>query len=324
VASEYSFAPLSPGDPGQVGRYPLRARLGAGGMGRVFLSFTPGGRAVAVKTLLPEAERDHRFVERFAREVCVAQQVDGHHVAQLLDAELGTKRPWLASAFVCGPTLQQLVDETGPLPAADTLLIGYDVARALKSIHAAGVVHRDLKPANVILDETGPKVIDFGIAKPPSATSDDDARLGTVPFMAPEQLRSEGVNVRSDVFALGCTLYFLATGRIVFAAENEPNLSGIAPMLRGVLRSLLARDPADRPTPADAATACADAIGPPRPGSYLNITQALPLIRERAEALHALQATQRPSGASTGTGWRVRLRSRPLGPVARGIAETRV
>lgn len=302
----FRFTPLQPGDPERVGRYPLSARLGKGGTSRVFLSFTPGGQPVAVKVIQPALGRDPQFAARFAQEVRVAQRVDGGHVARLLDADPDAPTPWLASAYVAGPSLQELVTDAGPLPATDVLLVTLGMARALISIHRAGAVHRDLKPANVLLDESGPKVIDFGIAKSLKDFSNTDAdadggavRIGTLPYMSPEQALGRYVTASSDVFSLGSTIYFLATGRKAFDAghelatvhrivREEPVLSDLDPRLRDIVRACLRKDPARRPTPAQATSMCLDALGQIPPGAYLNITQAAAAVRERTEALRAL------------------------------------
>lgn len=323
AVSEYAFrfAALQPDDPAQVGRYPLRARLGSGGMGRVYLSFTPGGLPLAVKVVAPALDQDPQAAERFAREVRVTQSVDGNHVARILDADVDAPRPWLASAYVPGPALDELVADTGPLPAADTLLIALGMARALTAIHAAGVVHRDVKPANVILDEAGPKIIDFGIVTSltePATADADAARIGTLPYMSPEQARGRPVGPSSDIFSLGSTIYFLATGRAAFDADDEfetvyriiheePDLSAVHPRLCRVLRACLAKDPKRRPTPVQVAAICADELGPLAPGAYLSISQATASIRARTDALRELLAessaeTRREPGPETEPG----------------------
>ena len=298
----FRFAPLQPRDPVRVGRYTLRALLGTGGMSRVFLAFTPGGQPLAVKVIQPALENDPKFTARFAEEVRVAQKVDSGHVARLLDADPDAPRPWLASAYVPGPSLQELVTDTGPLPTADALLLALGMAKALASIHRAGAVHRDLKPANVILDEAGPKVIDFGIAqrlKNTSTAEDGVVRIGTLGYMSPEQALGRRVAASSDVFSLGSTICFLATGRGVFEAErelatvhrivrDEPELSGLDRRLRKVVEACLVKNPARRATPAQAASLCLEALGPLTPGAYLNISQAADAIRGRSEALREL------------------------------------
>ncbi|HEX4791817.1 MAG TPA: protein kinase [Actinospica sp.] len=266
----YEFDPLEPRDPRSVGGYPLRARIGAGGMGRVYLSFTPGGRAVAVKLIRPEFAEDPEFRERFAREVAIAQRVNGIYIAQLIDAgtegggkggaEAGT--PWLASAYVPGPALGEVVAATGPVPPGTVLALAGRIAESLAAVHATGMVHRDLKPGNILLDETGPKVIDFGIVRAvaPTATGRSSHRtfIGSPPFMAPEQIRGQKISPATDVFALGATAYYLATGRSAFQADfadgvlyrvlhDEPDYEACPPQIRELIRACLRKDPGERP-----------------------------------------------------------------------------
>lgn len=159
------FSQLEPGAPTEVGRYRLYARLGAGGMGQVFLSFLPGGRPIALKVVRAEFSADPEFRRRFAQEARAAQQVNGIHIAQLLDADPEAATPWLATAYIPGPSLLEAVRLHGPLPVASVRRLIAGIAQALDAIHAAGLIHRDLKPANVILAADGPRVIDFGIAR---------------------------------------------------------------------------------------------------------------------------------------------------------------
>ncbi|MGI5231113.1 serine/threonine-protein kinase [Actinoallomurus sp. CA-142502] len=161
--------PLRPGDPRQVGPYRLTGRLGAGGMGEVFLGVSPGGRKVAVKLIRPEHASSPQFRARFAREVQAAQRVGGFHTAPVVDADPDAESPWLVTAFIPGPSLHRLVTEQGPLEPATVREMGAGLAEGLAAIHACGVVHRDLKPGNVIMAEDGPRVIDFGIARPDDA-----------------------------------------------------------------------------------------------------------------------------------------------------------
>lgn len=299
----FRFAPLRPTDPGRAGRHVLRARLGVGGMSKVYLAFTATGRPLAVKVLDPQWRQDARVAGCFAREALALQAIEGGHVARLIDADPQAPRPWLATEYVAGPSLEDLVTETGPLPAADALLVAHGIARALISIHRADVVHRDLKPANVILDEAGPKVIDFGIVqrggREPAATGGEGLRIGTLPFMSPEQALGRRVAASSDVFSLGSTLYFLATGRTPFEAgyapstlyrivHERPSVAGLDDRVARVVTACLAKDPAQRPAPADVAELCREATGPVPPGAHLDIAGAAAPIRERAAALHAL------------------------------------
>ncbi|MFF4196876.1 serine/threonine-protein kinase [Nonomuraea sp. NPDC001831] len=274
------FPPLTPDDPTSVAGYPLRARLGEGGMGRVYLSVSPGGRLLALKVVKPEYAADPEFRRRFRQEVQAAQRVQGAFTAPVVDADPDAAVPWLATAYICGPSLHQAVAEHGPLPPATVRRLVAGVAEALIGIHAAGLVHRDLKPSNVLLAEDRPKVIDFGIARAVDATclTHTGMRVGTPAFMTPEQVRGLPVTPATDVFALGQLAVFALTGRPAFGegpadvlfhriANEEPDLRGCPPDLAGPLARCLSRDPADRPAPAEvAALAGGSGVRRPVPG----------------------------------------------------------
>jgi serine/threonine protein kinase len=183
--------PLAEGDPGRVGAYRLQARLGAGGMGRVFLGRSPAGRAVAVKVVHAELARGPEFRARFRREVRAAQAVSGAFTAPVVAAGPDDDLPWLATAFVAGPSLSSLVTEAGPLPVEAAWGLAGGLVEALQAVHACGLVHRDLKPGNVLMAADGPRVIDFGIARAMEGTALTGSRiiLGTPAFMVPEQAR---------------------------------------------------------------------------------------------------------------------------------------
>src|SRR3954451_24370451 len=185
------FTPLSGVDPHEVGGHRLTALLGSGGMGRVYLSFTPGGRPLALKVMRAEIADDREFRRRFRQEVHAAQQVQGIYTAPVVDADADAPVPWLATVYVPGPSLQDAVAEHGPLPLASLWRLLAGTAEALLDIHRVGLIHRDLKPGNVLLAEDGPRVIDFGIAHAVDATSHTQTgiRVGTPAFMAPEQIR---------------------------------------------------------------------------------------------------------------------------------------
>src|ERR1700731_2230112 len=162
--------PLAEGDPAEIAGYLLKGRLGAGGMGRVYLAFTPGGRPVALKVVRPELGDDQAFRDRFRQEIQAAQRVHGLYTAQLLDGDPDATPAWLVTAYVAGPSLQHAVADHGPMPEPSVFLLMAGVAEALQAIHTVGVVHRDLKPSNVLLAPDGPRVIDFGIARALEAT----------------------------------------------------------------------------------------------------------------------------------------------------------
>ena len=253
--------PLAADDPRVIGEYRLRAQLGAGGMGRVYLGLSPAGRAVAIKVVHPDLASDADFLRRFGQEVAAARAVSGIYTAPVVASGLNERPPWLATAFVPGPPLDQVVEENGPLPeqALWPLLAG--LVEALQAIHACGVVHRDLKPANVLLATDGPRVIDFGIARAADGTSLTAAGVvfGTPGFMSPEQAEGRGAGPASDVFALGCVVAYAAAGMGPFGTGTaaailyrvvhaDPVLDGVPPRLRAVIAACLAKDPAARPS----------------------------------------------------------------------------
>ncbi|MEU5984877.1 serine/threonine-protein kinase [Streptomyces sp. NPDC047434] len=213
--------PLVPGDPRRIGPYRLLGRLGSGGMGRVYLARSEGGRTVAVKVVHEEHASDQRFRARFRREVEAVRKVGEHFTAPVLDADPEADRPWVATGFVPGPLLEQVVRGHGPLPAESILALADGLLKALRGIHGAGILHRDLKPSNVMLTVEGPRVIDFGIARAlePSVDSlltSTGLVAGSPGFMAPEQVRGESLGPAADVLALGCVLMYAATGRLPF------------------------------------------------------------------------------------------------------------
>ncbi|GAA4864211.1 serine/threonine-protein kinase [Kitasatospora terrestris] len=258
------FRPLLAEDPAEVGGYRLYARLGAGGMGRVYLSYTPGGRPVALKVVRPEFAEDAEFRRRFAQEVLNARRIHGLYTAQVIDSGLDAEAPWLVTAYVPGPSLQQVVREHGALPVRTVLLLLGGIAEALQAIHGVGVVHRDLKPANVLIAGDGPRVIDFGIARAADATAltGTGFRIGSPAFMAPEQAQGHPVTPATDVFALGALAAYVAGGVPPFGegpetavlyrvVHEEPVLDGVPAELRGLLLRCLAKRPEDRPAPAE-------------------------------------------------------------------------
>jgi serine/threonine protein kinase len=254
---------LQPGDPQLIGPYRLRGRLGAGGMGRVYLGLSPGGRPVAVKVIRGDLAQDPEFLARFRREITVARKVSGLFTAPVIDADLDGPVPWLATAYVPGPSLADAVSQHGPLPAGSVLALAKGLAEGLKAIHAAGVVHRDLKPANVLLAEDGPRVIDFGISRAveSSALTHTGLVVGSPGFMSPEQAEGRLVGPPSDIFSLGAVLAFAATGQGPFGAGSTPalvyrvvhslpNLEYLPGEVRPLVERCLAKDPAQRPTAA--------------------------------------------------------------------------
>ena len=264
---------LAMDDPRVIGEYRLRAQLGAGGMGRVYLGLSPAGRAVAIKVVHPDLASDTEFLRRFQQEVAAARAVSGIYTAPVVASGLNERPPWLATAFVPGPSLDQVVTEHGPLPepALWPLLAG--LVEALQAIHACRVVHRDLKPANVLLAADGPRVIDFGISRAADGTALTAAGVvfGTPGYMSPEQAEGRAAGPDSDVFALGCVIGYAATGAGPFGSgtaaavlyrvvHGEPALDGIPPRLREIVSACLAKDPAARPELRGLGAAIADGM----------------------------------------------------------------
>ncbi|MGV4983111.1 serine/threonine-protein kinase [Streptomyces sp. NRAIS4] len=268
------FQPLQADDPTVVAGYRLAARLGAGGMGRVYLSHTQGGRPVAIKVVRPELADDPDFRRRFRREIQAAQRVRGAYTAELIDADADGVPPWLATLYVPGPSLTEAVARRGPLPVPAVLWLVAGVAEALQAIHGAGIVHRDLKPSNVLLAADGPRVIDFGIAMAADGTSytATGGTIGTPSFMAPEQASGGEVTAATDVFALGQTAAFAALGRPLYGdgpalnvlyriVHSEPELSLLPEPLRPLLARCLAADPAERADLAEIVAWCRQRLG---------------------------------------------------------------
>ncbi|MEV5869812.1 protein kinase domain-containing protein [Streptomyces tendae] len=254
---------LEPDDPRSVGEYRLLSRLGVGGMGRVFLGRSPGGRLVAVKVVHAELLRRPEFRDRFRREVQAARMVSGAFTAPVVDADPDAPLPWLVTSYIAGPSLEQAVAERGPFDPQAVLTLAAGLAEALVSIHAAHLVHRDLKPSNVLLAEDGPRVIDFGIVRSVDADSltGTGHMAGSPGFMSPEQVNGDEVTWASDVFCLGAVLAFAATGTNPFGAgptpallyrvvHNAPDVDAVSdPALRSLIADCLAKDPAHRPAP---------------------------------------------------------------------------
>nr|WP_222109882.1 serine/threonine-protein kinase [Streptomyces cupreus] len=252
-------------DPRRIGPFEVLGRLGAGGMGLVYLARSASGRRVAIKTVRTELAEDQLFRVRFTREVEAARAVSGFYTAAVVDADPRAAVPWLATAYVPAPSLEEIVNECGPLPAQAVRWLAAGVAEALQSIHGAGLVHRDLKPSNVLVVEDGPRVIDFGIASGVSNTrlTMTNVAVGTPAYMSPEQAKdSRSVTGASDVFSLGSMLVFAATGHPPFHGANPvetvfmllregPDLEGLPDELRPLIESCMQMEATGRPNPAD-------------------------------------------------------------------------
>ena len=262
---------LQPGDPVRVGPYRLAGVLGAGGMGRVFLGWSSGGRPVAVKVIRPDLAADPEFRTRFRREVAAARAISGLYTAQLIDADTDGKVPWLATVYVDGPSLNEAVTSYGPLPAASVLALAAGLAEALAAVHATGLAHRDLKPSNVLLAPDGPRVIDFGISRAADTTTltSTGQSIGSPGFLSPEQALGSEAGPPSDIFSLGAVLAFAASGNgpfgsgsapaLVYRVVHEPpTMEGVPEELRPLIGRCLAKDPADRPAAGDLLAELAD------------------------------------------------------------------
>lgn len=243
-------------DPRVVGSFRLHRRLGAGGMGVVYLGSDKKGQRVALKVIRPDLAEDQEFRSRFAREVSAARRIRGGCTARLVAADLEAERPWFATQYVPGPSLHDKVAEEGPLYAADTAAIGAALSEGLVAVHEAGVVHRDLKPSNILLSPKGPRIIDFGIAWATGASTltHVGTAVGSPGFLAPEQVRGAAVTPATDVFSLGATLAYASTGDSPFGhgssevmlyrvVHEEPHLHGVPDALAPLVRACLAKDP---------------------------------------------------------------------------------
>ncbi|MFE7704317.1 serine/threonine-protein kinase [Streptomyces sp. NPDC057486] len=259
--------PLEAGEPLTIGAYRLLGRLGAGGMGRVYLGRSAGGRTVAVKVVHPHFALDEQFRARFRREVDAARRIGAQWTAPVLDADPDAPVPWVATGYVAGPPLSAAVTEHGPLPEQAVRTLGAGLAEALAAVHGQGLIHRDVKPSNVLLALDGPRLIDFGIARAIDATASltsTGVSVGSPGYMAPEQIRGLEISGAADVFSLGAVLAYAATGDAPFLGDSsavllykvvheEPELGEIEGELRDVIATCLAKDPARRPTPTELA-----------------------------------------------------------------------
>ncbi|WP_234363146.1 serine/threonine-protein kinase [Streptomyces formicae] len=248
-------------DPRVVGSFRLHRRLGAGGMGVVYLGSDRRGQRVALKVIRPDLAEDQEFRSRFAREVSAARRIRGGCTARLVAADLDADRPWFATQYVPGPSLHDKVAAEGPLSAADVAVVGSALAEGLVAVHEAGVVHRDLKPSNILLSPKGPRIIDFGIAWATGASTltHVGTAVGSPGFLAPEQVRGAAVTPATDVFALGATLAYAGMADSPFGhgssevmlyrvVHEEAQLHGVPDALAPLIRACLAKDPEERPS----------------------------------------------------------------------------
>jgi outer membrane protein assembly factor BamB len=299
-----------------AGEFRMLARLGSGGMGQVFLASSLAGRMVAVKVIHPQHCQDAEFVRRFRSEVEAAQKVSGWYTAPVVAAGVDDNPPWLATAFVPGPSLDDIVTRCGPLPVPAVWRLAAGLAEALRAIHGAGLVHRDLKPANVLLALDGPRVIDFGISRAVADTrlTATGAIIGTLSYMSPEQVQALETGPASDTFSLGSVLAFAASGSAPFngapgapsasvmyrIVHGEPELGAVPADVRGLIEACLAKDPRQRPDLGRVAahsTATAEQLGlspaafwPPEVAKVIQAQQAA--LTAQIEALQVAPGTQ--------------------------------
>ncbi|MFJ3823119.1 protein kinase domain-containing protein [Streptomyces nodosus] len=319
------MTPLSTGDPESIGGYTLLGRLGAGGMGVVYLGVSASGRQVAVKLVRGPYAQEEEFRTRFRQEIAAARRVSGAFTAPVVDADPDADRPWMATLYVPGLNLAEVVEKNGPLSRRELRALGLGLTEALRDIHRVGLVHRDLKPGNVLMTEDGPRVIDFGISRASDSQNltTTGRMIGTPPFMSPEQLASpRDVTPASDVFSLGSLLVFAAVGNGPFDADSPyitgyqvvygtPDLDGVPEALLGIVERCLDKDPAARPELTDIhrmlqALPESDAIGSPETGR-----SAQPRRRPAAPSATTTAAgapADADTAAVTGTGKRRRVR----------------
>lgn len=310
--------PLQHDDPHRLGPFDLVGRLGAGGMGRVYLGRTPGGQTVAVKTVRSNLLEDgDDFRRRFAREIAAARAVDGAFTARLVDADPDAVTPWLATAYMPGVTLADALDLHGALPVRTVRHLARGLADALGHIHAVGLVHRDVKPSNVLLTADGPRVLDFGIAHLAGATSLTRASqtLGSVAFMSPEQFETADVGPASDVFSYGIVLAYASTAKLPFGEGplpvlfanitlHEPDLDGVPRQFRGFVEACLAKRPQDRPLPSELLVELdntSDSLDPSRDAVWLPAGVLHQVVRVASDVLGSDRAAD-PGGADPGRG----------------------
>jgi serine/threonine protein kinase len=273
--------PLGPHDPTTIGTYRLLGVLGGGGMGRVYLGESRTGRRVAIKVVHANLVEDPTFRRRFEREVTAARTVSALYTAAVVDADTAATEPWLATTYIDGPSLAQQVGGGGPLAPGAVLTLAAGLAEALAAIHQAGLLHRDLKPSNIILSDVGPHIIDFGIALTPEVTRlTASLVMGTPSYIAPELIQGDEAGPAGDVFALGASLAYAATGRHLVSdgpmhaqmmqiAAGRFDLSSVPSELRPLIVRCTSVNPADRPTPDELARILVGSgVAKPAPGWY--------------------------------------------------------
>ncbi|KQX17279.1 serine/threonine protein kinase [Streptomyces sp. Root431] len=301
--------PLATGDPLRLGPYRLLGVLGEGGMGKVYVGRDASGTPAAVKVLRPELAHDQHLAQRFVREADMARAVTSHGVARVLDAQTEGGRLWIAAEFLAGPTLDDAVRTYGPMDVPTVRALAAQLARTLHDIHVAGLIHRDLKPANIVLTSTGPRIIDFGIARPEHGlTLTTTGQIPVTPgYGAPEQVLGQRVGPSSDVFSLGAVLAYAASGRRTFegahvaavqyeVVHGTPDLSLVPPELQELIGPCLAKDPAFRPAPPQVAQAFAPPKGADRAWRKGPLAEDIKRRETATKRLAATEETAVPGG----------------------------
>ncbi|MFF4357908.1 protein kinase [Streptomyces sp. NPDC001604] len=331
-------------DPRVVGSFRLHRRLGAGGMGVVYLGSDKKGQRVALKVIRPDLAEDQEFRSRFAREVSAARRIRGGCTARLVAADLDAERPWFATQYVPGPSLHDKVADEGPLSAADVAAVGAALSEGLVAVHEAGVVHRDLKPSNILLSPKGPRIIDFGIAWATGASTltHVGTAVGSPGFLAPEQVRGAAVTPATDVFSLGATLAYASMGDSPFGhgssevmlyrvVHEEAQLHGVPDALAPLVRACLAKDPEERPSTLqlslrlkEIAAREAQGLADPRPPAPRSAEADRPTGRLVETYPEQQREHRRPSGPQAGPPSRgASAGSRGAPPVRGGAAPAR-
>ncbi|MES9602023.1 serine/threonine-protein kinase [Actinomadura verrucosospora] len=276
---------LRAADPERVGPYRLLARLGAGGMGQVYLGRSQGRRLVAVKVVHPHFSDDAVFRRRFTKEIAAARRIKGFYTAQVIDADADADPPWLVTEYIAGPSLQDAVEENGALPEISVAALGAGLAEGLRAVHEQNVIHRDLKPGNVLLAQDGPRIIDFGIARAMDAPTQSLTLVGTPGYMSPEQFLGGDLEPASDVFCLAAVLAFAATGRHPFGEgppealgyrvrHQNPDLADVPASLRPLIAAGLEKDPRGRPATGEFLDRCSALVadeGMPLPETFTSM-----------------------------------------------------
>ena len=335
--------PLRQTDPAQVGRYRLVARLGAGGMGVVYLGEAHDGQQVAVKVLRPELADNPEFRVRFGREVTMLTRVRGVCTVRVIEADTEAPKPFLVTEYADGPSLSEYIDARGPLDAGMLYGLATGLAEALTAIHAAGIVHRDLKPSNVLLTPGGPKVIDFGIAQALDTTSltKTGITVGSAGFMAPEQVMGKA-GTAADIFTWAVTVAYAASGQSPFGTgasdailyrimHAAPDITAVPPGLHPLVEAALVKEPGDRPTAPQLLSQLTQSTAARPSAGYDNPTQTIlaqtwhpSAPRAAASAPRAAtpppHSTMPPSGTAPPGGHRSSRRRTALLPVVLTLA----